>query len=166
MSREALQFACTKTYTHAEGLSCCFRQWRAKESHCQYLHGYALQVQIEFRSHNLDHRHWVVNFGECKEIKEWLKLTFDHKTLIAEDDPALDLFINMNLDKKAGKLIQLVVLPHVGMEEFARHIYNWVENWLARKGLTQVSLYKVQLWEHPTNSAIVYNPKLVVNTND
>ena len=32
----------TKTYGHEEGLSCCFRQWRATHSHCRLLHGYAL----------------------------------------------------------------------------------------------------------------------------
>ncbi len=28
----------TKSYDHSEGLSCCFRQWRATHSHCSLVH--------------------------------------------------------------------------------------------------------------------------------
>lgn len=165
-ARRTLQFASTKTYTHSEGLSCCFRQWRAKDSHCQYLHGYAIQVQIEFRAKTLDHRNWVVNFGDMKDIKAWLKDTFDHTTIIAADDPALKVFQDLNRSQgPGGKLIQLIVLPDVGMEKFAEHIFEFVEDWLESKNLAdRVQLYKVALNEHATNGATAYNNLLVVNS--
>ena len=45
----------TKTYDHNEGLSCCFRQWRA-DSHCNLVHGYALAFRFVFATHTLDER--------------------------------------------------------------------------------------------------------------
>ena len=45
-----MSFLSTKTYNHNVGLSCCFRQWRAKDSHCQYLHGYSISVRFNFKS--------------------------------------------------------------------------------------------------------------------
>lgn len=45
----------TKTYGHEIGLSAAFRQWRA-ESHCRFVHGYALAVKFVFEAGELDAR--------------------------------------------------------------------------------------------------------------
>jgi len=55
-------FRSTKTYNHNEGLSCCFRQWRA-DSHCKLLHGYALAFKFVFATRELDARNWCYDFG-------------------------------------------------------------------------------------------------------
>ena len=47
-----------------------------------------------------------MDFGGLKPIKQQLEDLFDHKTVIAEDDPALDWFLQ---GSKAGYL-DLVVL--------------------------------------------------------
>jgi 6-pyruvoyltetrahydropterin/6-carboxytetrahydropterin synthase len=39
----------TKTYGDDLGLSVAFRQWRA-DSHCRYLHGYAIGVRLTFEA--------------------------------------------------------------------------------------------------------------------
>ena len=77
-------FESEKTYTHSQGLSCAFRQWRA-DSHCKYIHGYALQVKITFRSATLDDRNWVQDFGGLTQLKTWLTEWFDHKMIVAEE---------------------------------------------------------------------------------
>ena len=41
------RFYSGKTYSHATGHSCAFRQWRA-DSHCNLIHGYALQFELKF----------------------------------------------------------------------------------------------------------------------
>jgi 6-pyruvoyltetrahydropterin/6-carboxytetrahydropterin synthase len=87
-----MKYQSHKTYTHAEGWSCAFRQWKADHSHCHYLHGYALQVELTFEAEALDHRNWVVDFGGLKGLKKVLQSVFDHTTLIAEDDPELGWF--------------------------------------------------------------------------
>lgn len=146
-------FFSTKTYGHEIGLSSCFRQWRA-DSHCKYLHGYALAVKFVFKADELDHRNWVVDFGSLKSLKQWLQDTFDHKTLVAEDDPMMDYF--NTLDSQG--LIQMVLVPATGCEAFAKMIFECTELWLADNGYApRVRLYSVEVREHGANSAI-YNP--------
>lgn len=156
-------YGSTKTYVHANGLSCCFRQWRA-ESHCEYLHGYAISVKLVFENDHLDHRNWVQDFGGLKPVKKWIEDTFDHKTLVAEDDPALDLFQRMNNHQgPGGKLIQLVIVPDVGCEAFAKYIFDYVEMWISQQpvvaqkggGYTKPKLVMVEVREHEGNSAYV-----------
>lgn len=141
-------FESGKTYTHSVGLSCCFRQWRA-QSHCRFLHGYALQVKCTFRGTQLDERNWLVDFGSLKSFKGWLEDMFDHKTLIAEDDPELKTF--EELEKKG--LIQLRVFPSVGMESTAYWIFQYLEMWLRSNGYSHAVVQEVEVREHEGNWA-------------
>lgn len=150
-----LQSQSTKTYTHDRGLSVCFRQWRA-ESHCHFLHGYSLQIRLTFSTNHLDHRNWVVDFGSLKSLKGWLEDLLDHKTLIAEDDPALETFKTLN----AGEIIDLRIVPHVGIEALSYYIFEYAEQWLIDNGYKDVTLQEVEVWEHASNSAkCVRKPK-------
>ena len=147
---KGMSYRSTKTYGHEIGLSCCFRQWKA-QSHCKYLHGYALRVRIEFEALELDKCGWVVDFGSLKSLKGILESTFDHRTLVASDDPHLDVFNDLN---KRG-LIQLVVVPGTGCEAFARMIFDVVGIWLLDNGYTpRVRVLSVEVAEHGANSAI------------
>ena len=91
------RFYSGKTYTHATGHSCAFRQWKA-DSHCNLIHGYALQFEFTFGGDELDERNWIVDFGGLKPLKEWLKHMFDHTYLVATNDPELATF--QMLDEK------------------------------------------------------------------
>lgn len=147
-------FKSTKTYGHNIGLSCCFRQWRSTHSHCQYLHGYAIQVRLVFTATELDERNWVFDFGGLKPVKKWLEDIFDHKTLVASDDPMLDDFLR--LESKGG--IDLVVVTNTGCEAFSKMIFNHVDGWLKKEGYhPRVALSEVEVAEHGANSAI-YKP--------
>lgn len=144
----------SKTYTHAQGLSCCFRQWRANHSHCQYLHGYALQIKLTFQCDELDSRYWCRDFGGLKGIKKWLEDTFDHMTVVAEDDPQISIFRELEI---AG-LIQLKVVPDVGCEKFAQYIFHNAEAILSKGGRYaqdgfDARLMSVEVREHEGNSA-------------
>lgn len=153
-----MPYQSSKTYGHDIGLSCAFRQHRT-DSHCQYLHGYALSVHIEFEADDLDENNWVVDFGGLKSIKEWLKDTFDHKTVIAEDDPHL---VELSCLEDFG-LAQIVVLPNVGCEAFARHVGEYVERWLEENDYSpRVALNHVTIREHGANSA-TWMPEQYVN---
>ncbi len=137
-----LIYQSSKTYTHAHGYSCCFRQWRA-DSHCSKLHGYALQVELVFEG-EIDDRNWVQDFGGLKDVKMFLDNTFDHKLIIALDDPdssALDLL-------SVRGLADIVYMPAVGCEKFAEYIYGWVSE-------RHRKLKSVKVSEHPGNSATV-----------
>lgn len=140
----------TKTYGHNLGLSACFRQWRA-QSHCRFLHGYALAIAFKFEAEALDERNWVVDFGGLKPLKAILEDTFDHKLIVAEDDPLLPTLTALGMQG----LAQVVVLPAVGCEKFAEYIYEVTEQWLRDAGFApRCRLVSVEVREHGANSAI------------
>ena len=148
-------YCSTKTFGHELGLSCAFRQWKA-DSHCRYLHGYAIAVKIVFGANELDHRNWVVDFGSLKTLKGYLENAFDHKTLVAKDDPNIDWF-------KQGEALGVIELHEVektGCEAFAEYIYILTDMWLLDNGYApRVSVYSVEVSEHGANSAIYYKGK-------
>lgn len=133
-----------KTYEHNVGLSSCFRQWRAK-SHCRFMHGYALKVVLVFRSDDLNENNWVTDFGGLKPIKKWLEDTFDHKTLVATDDPEFEIFRKLN----SVGIIDWVPVDHVGCEAFAKMIYDHVLQNHADGDM----LSRVEVHEHLGNMA-------------
>lgn len=147
-------FRSTKTYTHASGWGCVFRQWRA-ESHCRFPHGYALQFKLTFEG-DLDENGWVVDFGGLKKVKEWLAEHFDHKWLVAEDDPYRKVFESL----EAQGVAQIIIVPAVGMEAFASQVFDQVDWILHAIPITlhnvggRVQLVEVEVSEHEGNSAI------------
>jgi len=144
-----------KTYDHAEGLSCCFRQFQAEMSHCRFLHGYALAFRFTFACDTLDARGWCIDFGGLKPLRAWLHEIFDHTTLVAADDPALARFREW---ADAG-LIQLRVVPATGCEAFAALAHDWVSAFVAAETGGRVSLESVEVAEHAGNAA-AYRPVL------
>lgn len=138
----------TKTYAHSEGLSCAFRQWRAT-SHCNLIHGYALQVEMVFEAGELDVRNWVQDFGGLKQIKQWLHDNFDHTLVVAEDDPMMAEFQRLN----SLNLADVRVLPSVGCEKFSEFIFNHVNDHVMDASGGRVSVRSVEVREHGGNSA-------------
>lgn len=146
-------FRSTKTFGHDLGISCAFRQWRA-DSHCAKLHGYALSFRIEFEATELDGRNWVVDFGGLKELRAEVQALFDHKTVIAADDPQRKWFEEGSF----RGTVDLVVLPSVGCERFALAVYDLATAWLERQQLSpRCRVVSVEAREHGANSAI-YQP--------
>lgn len=145
-----MAYKSTKTYGHNLGLSAAFRQWRA-ESHCRLLHGYALSIHLEFEADELDVRNWVVDFGSLKSLKGLIENTFDHKTIVAEDDPEIEWF----REAHARGILELVEVPACGCEKFAEMIFEATEIWLKDNGYSpRCRIAKVEVREHGANSAI------------
>lgn len=145
----------TKNYDHNEGLSCAFRQWRATHSHCRLIHGYALAVKFTFGCKKLDDRNWVQDFGGLKDIKKWLKHMFDHTLVVAEDDPEIERF--RELEK--NDIVDLRIIPAVGCEKFSEFIYNYVAKIIKDESQGRVWLDSVEVREHGANSAIYSQSK-------
>lgn len=142
-------FRSTKSYGHAEGLSCVFRQWRAGHSHCRLLHGYALAFRFVFVAEELDERNWCFDFGGLKPVKAWLHEMFDHTLVVAADDPELETFQHL-----AGRgIVALRVLPVVGCEAIARIVFEHVAQFVAEAAGGRVRLERVEVSEHSGNSA-------------
>lgn len=140
----------TKTFGHDRGLSAAFRQWRAS-SHCNLLHGYALSFTFTFAGTHLDERNWVVDFGSLKDLEQWLRKTFDHKTLVANDDPRFGLFKEMN---EQG-LIDMVVVGGTGCEMFASLAFDFASELISERYGDRCWVESVEVREHGSNSAIV-----------
>lgn len=136
----------SKTYGHNLGFSSCFRQWRA-ESHCRFLHGYALEFTFYFGCSETDDKNWVVDFGGLKRLREELAERFDHKTLVAQDDPFLESF--KELDKKG--IIEMKIVDKVGCEAFAEMAFE-----IAAKVVNDNRVYvkSCEVKEHGSNSAL------------
>jgi 6-pyruvoyltetrahydropterin/6-carboxytetrahydropterin synthase len=148
-----------KRWGHELGLSACFRQWRA-QSHCRYLHGYPLAFEALFRAETLDANNWVQDFGSLKPVKAYLEQLFDHKLIVAYDDPQGDYISSLaGLD-----VADVVILPQVGCEAFAQHVFEWIEKWLKEQETSyvpgtyhlaqRVQLQWVKCQEHAGNWAM------------
>lgn len=146
-------YGSSKTYPHSVGLSVAFRQHRAP-SHCRFLHGYALQVRLDFEAETLDDRNWVVDFGALKPLRAILEAFFDHKTLVAQDDPHLEWFH----EGAKRNVIDLIVVKRTGMECVAELIYKEAAKWVSSGGYhPRVRVSRVEVWEHEGNSGY-YTP--------
>lgn len=139
-------FKSTKRFT---GFPCTHRQWRA-ESHCRFVHGYSREFYFEFAASELTKEGWVVDFGGLKELKKWLEYVFDHTFLVAQDDPELATF--QELDKRGA--IMLRVLPNPGMEGTAFYVYQEASRILEKLYGKRAWITKVVVSENEKNSAI------------
>jgi 6-pyruvoyltetrahydropterin/6-carboxytetrahydropterin synthase len=148
-------FKSTKVF---DGYSCVFRQWKAEGTHCKYLHGYGVSFKVWFEG-ELDEKNWVWDFGGMKRAKStidgmnpkvWMDHMLDHTTIIAEDDPYLDIFREMNNDG----IIQLRIIPATGAERFAEYFYNKINDFVQAETESRVKVVQVEFREHEKNTAI------------
>lgn len=144
-----MPYRVTKTYGHNEGWSVAFRQWRA-ESHCRFIHGYALSFAFTFESDDLDAHNWCLDFGSLKPLKDWLREHFDHRLVVAEDDPDLAIFRNLH---ESG-IADCLVVSRVSCEAFAELAAARAFFLLRDAGMSpRVRLISVEVAEHSGNSA-------------
>ncbi|MFA7613065.1 MAG: 6-carboxytetrahydropterin synthase [Candidatus Caldatribacteriota bacterium] len=138
------KFKSTKRFT---GFPCTHRQWRAS-SHCRFVHGYSREFYFEFEASELTPEGWVVDFGGLKDLKAWLDHMFDHTFLVAEDDPELETF--RELDKRG--VIQLRVLPNPGMEGTCEFVYHEASKILKKLYGDRAWISFVEVRENEKNS--------------
>ena len=140
-----------------DGFSCCFRQWKAEDTHCRFLHGYGVSFRVTFEG-DLDDRNWVWDFGGMKRAKTqidgmspkaWMDYMFDHTLICAEDDPALPEWERLNEEG----IIQLRVVEATGAEKFAEYIFNKINNFVLEETEGRVKVTKVKFAEHGKNAA-------------
>ena len=81
--------------------------------------------------------------------KDWLDYMFDHTTIIAQDDPFLDKF--KELDDLG--IIQLRILENVGAEKFAEYIFGKLSLQIYIETNQRVRIKEVELIENKNNSA-------------
>ena len=140
-----------------DGFSTVFRQWKATTTHCRFVHGYGISFKVYFEG-ELDERNWVWDFGGMKRAKTlidgmspkaWMDYMFDHTLVVAEDDPELKAFQQMD---KAG-VAQVRVIPATGAEKFAEYIYTKLNDFVKIETEGRVKVTKVKFMEHGKNAA-------------
>ena len=140
-----------------DGFSTVFRQWKATTTHCRFVHGYGISFKVYFEG-DLDERNWVWDFGGMKRAKtqidgkspkEWMDYMFDHTLIVAEDDPYIKAFQQM---ETAG-VAQVRVIPATGAEKFAEYIYNKLNKFVDTETKGRVRVTKVKFMEHGKNAA-------------
>lgn len=147
----AYKFTSTKEYI--DEFPVAYKQWKA-DSHCNKNHGYSFSIKFYFGANELDKRGWVCDYGGLAELKKILKDQFDHKTLIAADDP--DLATYMSLEKQG--ILDLTVLPAMGCEMIADQLYRFmngvfIPDMLGQGEAERVWCYKVEVRETQSNMA-------------
>jgi len=149
------KFQSTKIF---DGFSTVFRQWKAEGTHCRFLHGYGTSVKMWFEG-ELDERNWVWDFGGMKRAKgtidgmnpkAWFEWLLDHTLIVAEDDP----FINAFKEMDGAGVAQVRVIPATGAERFAEFIYSKVNSFIQEETNGRVKVVKVEFREHEKNTAI------------
>tara|TARA_Y100001963_G_scaffold99626_1_gene137144 strand:- start:384 stop:848 length:465 start_codon:yes stop_codon:yes gene_type:complete len=140
-----------------DGFSTVFRQWKAETTHCKYVHGYGVSFKVYFEG-ELDERNWVWDFGgmkraktliDGKQPKAWMDYMFDHTLIVAEDDPYIKAFKQMD---EAG-VAQVRVIPATGAEKFAEYIYTKLNDFVKTETNGRVRVTKVKFAEHGKNAA-------------
>ena len=140
-----------------DGFSTVFRQWKAENTHCRFLHGYGISFKVYFEG-KLDDRNWVWDFGGMKRAKTlidgmqpkaYFDFMFDHTLIVAKDDPELEAFKQMDT---AG-VAQVRIIPATGAEKFAEYIYSKVNPFVLEETNNRVRVTKVKFMEHGKNAA-------------
>ena len=140
-----------------DGFSTVFRQWKATDTHCRFVHGYGISFKVYFEG-DLDERNWVWDFGGMKRAKTkidglspkaWMDYMFDHTLVVAEDDPELQAFRMMDT---AG-VAQVRVIEATGAEKFAEYIYHKLNDFVKTETEGRVKVTKVKFMEHGKNAA-------------
>lgn len=121
---------------------------------CSYIHGYGRYIQFTF-SGQLDEKGWVYDFGGTKFIKEFLEKNWDHKTLIASDDPELDTLKELH----NKKIIDLNILDvskgwTPAIEGSCKFVFDKIQPEITKKTEGRIKISKIEIWEHENNSAI------------
>lgn len=149
----------TSTKEYVDAFPCAYRQWRADDKPngkpgCNRNHGYSFSIKVYFGTNELDARNWVADYGSLKPLKEFLEDLFDHTTLVAEDDPELEFYKEM----ERRKLAKLTILPRLGCESLADMLYCYInsvfipEQWGTGES-NRLWCYRVEVRETQSNMA-------------
>ena len=81
--------------------------------------------------------------------KDYFAYLLDHTTIVAQDDPYLPQFKQMDADG----VIQLRIMDATGCERFAQYLYETINAFLELETDNRVRATKVEVYEHERNSA-------------
>jgi len=120
------------------------------ESKCSTLHGHRYAAEITVTAPELDAVGRVVDFGVIKErVGRWIDDTWDHTTLVNEQDVALLAFCSGE-HADSGKRAPYVFNCEPTAENIAIELHRVAEKLLAGTGVT---VHSIRVYETPTSCA-------------
>jgi 6-pyruvoyltetrahydropterin/6-carboxytetrahydropterin synthase len=133
------------------------RQWRDK-GHCKWAHGYGRYVKFTFACKTLDERMWCMDFGDLKWVKKWLEDQWDHRMLIASDDPYLKLFKELHeMDAISMNVMDVTKGWGPGIEASCKFVFDNINPKIQELTNNRVWIDTVEIYEHEFNSAFYVN---------
>ena len=137
------------------------RQWR-DDGHCQFIHGYGRKVKVVFGAKHLDDKMWVVDFGGLRDLKAWLEGEWDHRTLIASNDPKIEKLKELHDEKLINLNIMDVELGYgPGIEASCKYVFDKFDSIICSQSDNRCWVESVEIWEHELNSAIYIRPQIL-----
>jgi len=121
MSYPAIEKKYTSTKEYIDAFPVAYRQWR-DDGKCSIVHGYALTMKFWFETDDLSVRNWAMDYGGLRPLKEKLEEWFDHRLLVAQDDPEIEWF---KQGHKLG-LAKITEVEKTGCEGIADFLYKYV----------------------------------------
>ena len=126
------------------------RQWK-DNGHCSFVHGYGRYVEFTFTCEERDEKGWVMDFGDLRDVKQWLENEWDHRLLLSSDDPLLQDFLL--LEQKGGVKLNIMYDYGPGIEDSCRYVYDNINPMIKEKTNNRVWIDKVRVYEHDNNWA-------------
>lgn len=129
------------------------RNWKSK-THCSFIHGYARSVELVVGCHQLAEEDWVYDFSKFKEIRKFLEENWDHRLLIADDDPQLEELKRMH----ELKLLNLNIMDTnkgygPSIEQSCKFVADFADNYIKKETNNRCFLVEVNIWEKQDNKA-------------
>jgi len=109
---------------------------------CANLHGHTYKVILYLKDDGLDDSNVVVDYYNLKSFKDYIDESFDHATLVAQDDTEL-----LEATKTLGKRM---ILSATTAESLAKHFYSKASE------LFPDLVAKIEVKETPKTGAVYY----------
>lgn len=153
-----MPFLTSKSFGGATGFSCCYRDHSDQESTLGQLHGSVLGFKIMFEADTLADIKQVDSMME--KIEEFLDANFAHTTIIAQDDPSMEAFDQLDEDGA----IDLVVLPNTDIATFAKSVFDYCAHWIGEGtgNFGSLTIHSVECKEHDGTSSIYARDDTVI----
>lgn len=132
--------------------------------HCQKIHGHNWGIELTFGASRLDKCGFVMDFGDLKEIKEWIAQNLDHRILLNISDPILESIEPAPLGMPSflqdlEKVADITEVEDCSCEGLARTFHEIFDQIVSEKTGGRVHILRVKVEEDSKNSA-TYEPPI------
>lgn len=121
--------------------------------HCSRIHGHSWTFEFIFGCDKLDRCGFVLDLGNLRWLKDWIKQHFDHTLVLNKEDPCLEQL-------RLLAVADITVVPNCSMEGIAKYLYDQLMVFMEKSedGETRgLKVLGVKVTESMSNSA-TYSP--------